>query len=91
MLTKEKKEKIINSFDIIIGSIVNILSDNTFKMRVNRIGSHNIFSYHDYETIRLLHNKVKFTHDLIGKNVKCKIYFRNEYNILIADIESLIL
>ena len=88
MLTKIKKGKKSALLDVLIGPIVNIFYNNNFEMRVDRIGSHNIVSYHGYETVTISDSNHKLTNELIGKNVKCKIHFRNEYNFLVADMET---
>ncbi len=98
MITKTKKGEL--SQDMTIGPVISIIDGNTFRMRVDRIGIHNKFLYRDLEIIRISNilprnshslkgssTKQKLAEHFIGKNVCCKIQFRNEYDVLIADVD----
>ncbi|MCD6068122.1 MAG: hypothetical protein K0S33_2948 [Bacteroidetes bacterium] len=97
MVTKEKQQDIVASLDIAIGPVISIYDQRTFKMKVNRIGTHNKFNYQDYEIIRIPNVSIRKNGspktenttvlNFEGKNVRCTIHFRNEYNVLIADVE----
>lgn len=84
-----RNPKTVNFPDITIGPIVAVFDDSTFKMRVERIGSRNRFTYNDFETVCLPKSAFRLTSQLIGKKVQCRIHFRNEYNVLQGEMETL--
>lgn len=65
--------------------------DNEYQIHVTHINPHNKFSYHDKEMIKI---EGKVPKNLVGRNIKCYIKYRDEYNrilctvVLIADILS---
>ncbi len=100
MVAQVRGKKKETMFDTIIGSVVSIANGNTFTMQVTHIGINNILSYKNLEIIRIIDkesadlsttkgfsDKKELSNLLIGKKIKCKIHHRNEYNILLANIE----
>jgi len=86
--------------DVTIGPVISIIDGNTFTMNVTRIGTHNKFTYREYETVRIanttasnlssvqgIQEKQRLYSLLSGKIVRCEIYKRDQYNVLIAEFK----
>ena len=78
--------------DFIIGKVLNHHSENDYYIEVSHIGSKNKVPYNSWETVQI-QNKLpkKLTgKNLIGKTIKCKIQYREEYNRLLCTVEECI-
>ena len=89
--------------DVVIGTVIDVVDGNTINVHVSHIGRHNKYGYRNYETIRLpfpksvqhpytftgRQQKIKLLNRYKDNLVRCQINYRNEYDILIADVEIL--
>ncbi len=86
--------------DFIIGQVTNVIDGNTFVLKTTHYGTHNILYYKDHETVRIadthvdssfsatgIQQKQHLNQILLGRRVKCNIRYRDQYNVLIANVE----
>ncbi len=89
MLKKETSEIML---DTAIGPIIRIIDANSFQMQVTHIGRHNAYSYANYETVCIAPNPnlihaTQLSTALIGRRIKCKVQYRDNYNRLYGEVE----
>ena len=78
--------------DTAIGPIISIIDSNSFQMRVTHIGKHNANGYNNYEIVCIAPNPsatntTPLSQSLIGRRVKCKVRYRDNYNRLYGEVE----
>lgn len=85
--------------DIIKGTVTSVIDGDTFEIKVERIGTHNKFSYNTYERIRIAYLNAPelpsasghrarsiLARVILRKYVKCDIKARDHYGRLIANV-----
>lgn len=87
-----KKEKSSIMLDTAIGPIIRIIDGSSFQMNVTHIGNHNKYGYNNFEIVHIapnpaLTNPTPLSAALIGRRVRCKVRYRDNYNRLFADVE----
>lgn len=78
--------------DTVIGPIIRVIDGSSFQMQVTHIGSHNKYSYGNFETVYIAPQTnpnpkaTKLSASLVGRRVKCSVRNRDNYNRLYADV-----
>ena len=86
-------------YDILIGSVTNVIDGDTFDMSVSRIGTHNKYNYNNLERIRInsvdapelsepggQRSRINLERNLLNRNVRCSIKTRDTFGRLVADV-----
>ena len=79
-----------NPGDSIIGKISYHHRDNDYYIRVTHINPKNKYPYNDLESVKIQNKLPKKISgkNLIGKDIKCTIQYRNEYGQLLCTVEE---